>query len=91
MSKPGHYDKVVDPWDLCISYGIAIDFARGNIIKYVARYKENKGLEDLYKAKDYMNKLVALEERKYQKQHKTKLCCYEYKYGLAFQNTYPNN
>ncbi|MBQ5695934.1 MAG: DUF3310 domain-containing protein, partial [Clostridium sp.] len=33
-------------------------FLRGNIIKYVWRYKDKNGLEDLKKAQWYLNKLI---------------------------------
>lgn len=35
-----------------------MDFCEGNIIKYITRYKEKNGLEDLLKAKDYLNRLI---------------------------------
>lgn len=33
-------------------------FYRGNVIKYIARYKDKNGLEDLEKCKDYLNRLI---------------------------------
>ena len=35
-----------------------LGFAAGNVIKYVARYKRKNGLEDLKKAKHYLEKLI---------------------------------
>ena len=35
-----------------------LSFAQGNIIKYVVRYKDKNGLEDLLKAKVYLEKLI---------------------------------
>lgn len=41
-----------------------LGFHAGNIIKYVSRYKEKNGLEDLKKAKWYIERLIAIEEGK---------------------------
>lgn len=40
-------------------------FLRGNIIKYIARYRNKNGIEDLEKARDYLNKLIEHEQRIY--------------------------
>lgn len=37
-------------------------FLRGNVIKYIARYKDKDGLKDVYKAKHYLERLVELLE-----------------------------
>lgn len=36
----------------------------GNVIKYVSRYDEKNGIEDLRKAKWYLNKLIELLKEK---------------------------
>jgi hypothetical protein len=36
-------------------------FMQGNVIKYVARYVEKGGVEDLRKARHYLDKLIELE------------------------------
>jgi nitrous oxidase accessory protein NosD len=36
-------------------------FYWGNVIKYVARWKDKNGLEDLYKARDYMDRLINIQ------------------------------
>lgn len=38
-----------------------IPFIEGNIIKYVTRHKDKNGLEDLKKAKHYIDLLIELE------------------------------
>jgi hypothetical protein len=39
-------------------------FLRGNVIKYIARYKDKDGLKDVHKAKHYLEKLLeCLESR----------------------------
>jgi|TARA_R100000005_G_C5001275_1_gene208372 hypothetical protein len=35
-----------------------LNFCEGNIIKYITRYKLKNGLEDLYKAKKYLELLI---------------------------------
>lgn len=35
----------------------------GNVIKYVWRYKQKNGAEDLYKAKQYLEWLIEEEEK----------------------------
>lgn len=39
-----------------------IGFIEGNIIKYVARYSMKNGIEDLRKARHYLDKLIEREE-----------------------------
>jgi len=52
-----HYiDKPFQPWDFIV--GNRMGFLEGNIIKYVSRYKEKNGLEDLIKASHYLDKLI---------------------------------
>ena len=54
--NPSYYaDHVVSPIDLMDAYGMAIPFCLGNVIKYVARHSERNGLEDLKKAKWYLD------------------------------------
>ncbi|WP_322622127.1 DUF3310 domain-containing protein [Aedoeadaptatus coxii] len=38
-------------------------FLRGNAIKYLIRYKQKGGIEDLKKARDYINRLIAIVEK----------------------------
>ncbi len=39
-----------------------LSFIQGNVIKYVCRYKSKGGIEDLNKAKHYIDLLIELEE-----------------------------
>ncbi|AFH27140.1 nucleotide kinase [Clostridium phage phiZP2] len=41
-----------------------MDFLEGNIIKYVTRYKHKNGIEDLKKAKQYIERLIEREVNK---------------------------
>ena len=52
-----HYERMkIQP----IEYIMAneLDFCEGNIVKYVSRYKHKNGIEDLKKARHYLNLLI---------------------------------
>lgn len=51
-----HYDSPIQPIDYISANNLG--FFEGNIIKYVTRYKRKGGLEDLKKAKHYLNLLI---------------------------------
>jgi hypothetical protein len=53
---------VIQPIDFIQKNGL--DWCQGNIVKYVCRYKHKNGLEDLKKARHYLDKLIELEEAK---------------------------
>lgn len=58
MSKPTHYTEgEIEPLDYIIANDL--NFIEGNIIKYVTRYKYKNGLEDLKKARHYLDVLIA--------------------------------
>ena len=61
MDKPKYYDNgtEIDVIDFCDIY--KLDFIEGNIIKYIVRYKLKNGLEDLKKAKNYLDRLIDRE------------------------------
>lgn len=43
-----------------------IPFAEGSVIKYVCRWRKKNGVEDLRKARHFLDLLIELEERKIQ-------------------------
>ena len=52
-----HYiEKPIQPWDYIIANKMG--YLEGNIIKYVSRYKDKNGIEDLVKAAHYLDKLI---------------------------------
>lgn len=52
-----HYkDKAIQPWDFIASNKLG--YLEGNIIKYVSRWQEKGGIEDLRKARHYLDKLI---------------------------------
>lgn len=57
-----HYRKFkIQPWDIIDEYGLT--FYAGNALKYLLRNKGNR-LEDLKKARHYLDKLIEIEEGK---------------------------
>ncbi len=62
QQPPEHYRAPIQVWDFVVSN--ALGFMEGNIVKYISRYMKKDGLKDLYKARDYLNKLIGLEEAK---------------------------
>ena len=55
--SPNHYSRfTIQPLDFISENGL--DFLQGNIIKYVCRYDAKNGLEDLQKARVYLDKLI---------------------------------
>jgi len=59
---PKHYNEGIEMWDY--AYTHKLDFFEGNIVKYVTRWKTKNGIEDLKKAKQYLDKLIQLEQAK---------------------------
>ena len=51
-----HYDLPIPPIDFILANDIG--FVEGNIIKYVTRYKRKNGMQDLLKAKHYLDILI---------------------------------
>lgn len=61
MQSPDHYEDT-KMMDLLIEKEVC--GAEFNIIKYTYRWKKKDGLKDLYKARDYLNALIAWAELK---------------------------
>lgn len=56
----GHYkDAPIEVWDYIHRNGIG--YLAGNAIKYLSRYQDKGGIEDLCKAKHYVEKLIEEE------------------------------
>ncbi len=57
-----HYrNKTIQPWDAIHAWDL--DFFSGNVVKYVARHREKNGVQDLKKARHYLDKLIELMEK----------------------------
>jgi hypothetical protein len=56
-----HYkDKAIQPWDYIVANELG--YLEGNIVKYVSRWKDKGGLDDLKKAQHYLAKLIEVVE-----------------------------
>lgn len=52
-----HYiEKAIQPWDYIVANNLG--YLEGCIVKYVTRYKDKGGIEDLVKAVHYLEKLI---------------------------------
>ena len=57
-----HYKKqTIQPWDYILANGLG--FLEGNVVKYVTRYKDKNGVEDLKKAQHYLQKLIEINSQ----------------------------
>lgn len=59
--KPSYYGTGIDVIEFCLRNNLT--FMQGNVIKYVTRYKSKNGIEDLQKAKEYIDRLIEFERR----------------------------
>lgn len=58
-----HYKtKAIQPWDYIVSNNLG--YLEGNIVKYVSRWRDKGGIEDLQKARHYLDKLIEVENKK---------------------------
>lgn len=62
QTSPNYYTKkAIQPIEYIRSNNL--DFFEGNVFKYITRYKSKNGLEDLKKAKHYLEMIIEHEER----------------------------
>jgi hypothetical protein len=66
VNHPAHYNNGnIEVIDYIEDIGMGEDFCAGNAIKYISRYKyKSKPLEDLKKAKWYIERLITQYENK---------------------------
>ena len=58
-----HYSgRKIQPIEYILANGLG--FCEGNVVKYITRYKDKGGLEDLHKARHYIDFLIADMEEK---------------------------
>ena len=60
--NPSHYKQGIEVYDFIESHDM--NFAQGNAIKYISRYKFKNGVEDLNKARWYLDKLIEETENR---------------------------
>jgi len=55
-----HYRlKAIQPWDYIAANRLG--FFEGNVVKYVSRWQDKGGVDDLRKARHYLDKLIEIE------------------------------
>ena len=59
--NPSHYDIKIQPLEYIMSNNLG--FIEGNIIKYITRYPKKGGMDDLYKARNYIEILIDKERQ----------------------------
>ena len=63
IKEPAHYiANKIEPIDFIIQNNF--DFCEGNVIKYISRWRLKNGVEDLKKAKQYIDFLIEKEVEK---------------------------
>ena len=66
VKNPSHYQGKygLEVYDVLENFLEDVEsYYVGNIIKYILRYKNKNGLEDIKKAREYIDKLIELEEK----------------------------
>jgi hypothetical protein len=57
-----HYKgKAIQPWDYIVANNLG--YLEGNIVKYVSRWKEKGGIDDLRKVLHYTQKLIEVSTK----------------------------
>lgn len=60
---PEHYaGGAFETWDYIEAHGLG--FLEGNVIKYTTRFRRKEGITDLLKARQYLDKLIEIEQKK---------------------------
>ena len=68
VNHPAHYQsrnglETIDIIEACVEDLTGMEaVCTGNIIKYISRWKKKNGLEDLRKAKWYLNRLIDIQK-----------------------------
>ena len=55
-TKPSYYKKNIEVFDFIENY--ELNFNIGNVVKYMSRYQSKNGVEDLKKAKVYLEREI---------------------------------
>jgi len=63
MVGGAHYKlHTYETWDVIVDWNLG--YLDGNAVKYLSRWKDKGGVQDLKKAKHYIEKLIEIEENK---------------------------
>jgi len=56
-----HYKQFqIEPWDAIVDWNLG--YLDGNAVKYLSRWRHKNGIEDLKKARHYIDKLLEIEQ-----------------------------
>lgn len=55
-----HYQKAIQPWDYIVANNLG--YLEGNVVKYVSRWRDKGGVQDLHKAMHYLQKLIEVND-----------------------------
>lgn len=62
VATPAHYAHyAIEPLDFVLAN--RLEYSEGNVIKYVCRWRYKGGVEDLKKARHYLDRMIAEAER----------------------------
>ena len=65
IEHPNHYNKgKIEVWDFIADQNL--NFFEGNIVKYITRWHDKNGLEDLLKVKEYIDKYIEVIKKEYE-------------------------
>ena len=68
VNHPAHYGQgkieCIEYIEDFLSHDEFVGYLRGNIAKYLHRWRYKNGLEDLHKAQWYLNRLVQVQEER---------------------------
>lgn len=57
-----HYaKKTIQPWDFIAANELG--YFEGNVVKYLSRWRDKGGVQDLHKAAHYLQKLIEISEK----------------------------
>lgn len=62
VNSPKHYTQG-DMEVITAIEGLGLDYHQGNVLKYISRYRYKNGMEDLQKAKWYIDRLIYIYEQ----------------------------
>ena len=58
-----HYKQFTyETWDVILDWGLG--YLDGNAVKYLSRWRHKNGIEDLKKARHYIDKLIETEQER---------------------------
>lgn len=82
VNHPEHYTsggiECIDAIRASLGLKEFADYCKGNVIKYVWRYRHKNGVEDLKKARVYLNWMIEAEEEKKDAQAENKQAILEW-------------